>query len=91
MKFITHWGTCIAWAFSDVLKEPIVSEADESTTTLVADLGVHSIWQPQVDDLLDVWVIDIDAPSHIDRTVSTVLGTSENEKKRKYLDAVELE
>ena len=71
--------------FSDVLKEPIVREAneDESTTTLVADLGVHGVWQPQVDDLLDVRVIDTDALSHIDQTVSTVLATSENEERNK--------
>ena len=73
-----------------VLKEPIVREANESTTTLVADLAVHSVRQPQVDDLLDVRVIDTDASSHIDQTVSAVLATSENEKKRKYLEAVGL-
>ena len=28
--------------FSDVLKEPIVREANESTTTLVADIAVRA-------------------------------------------------
>jgi len=40
------------------------SPADSSDVTLIADLWVHGVWQPQVDILFDVHVVDIDAPSY---------------------------
>ena len=51
-----------------VQKEPIVCEAshdDQSSgDTLVADLRVRGVWQPQVDDLFNVKVVDTDVPSY---------------------------
>ena len=40
--------------------------------------------------LFDVRVTDSDAASYVDRPVSTVLATTEEEKKRKYLPAAQL-
>ena len=79
-------------AFGNAMREPVVSEVDGSGQgiTLVADLGVRGVWQPQVDSLIDVRVVDTDAPSHINRPGKAVLATSEIEKKRKYSGAAEM-
>ena len=84
-------GDIAALAYKDVIREPIVREADDAraVTALVADLGVRGMWQPQTEALIDVRVVDTDAPSHAHRTVSAVLATAEREKKRKYAEAAE--
>jgi len=54
-------------AWGQVTKESVVCEsspADPSNMTLIADLWVHGVWQPQVDVLFDVRVVDTDAPSY---------------------------
>ena len=56
-------------------KEAVVCEsspADPSSITLIADLRVHGVWQPQVDVLFDVYVVDTDAPFYT--TSCVVLG-----------------
>ena len=55
--------------------------------TLITDLQVRGVWQPQVDVLFDVRVVDTDAPSYRGRSPQTMLGSAEAEKKRKYLEA----
>ena len=42
--------------FSDVVREPVVREADDENEngSMVDDLGVHGLWQPQVMELIDV-------------------------------------
>jgi len=57
---------------------------------LIADLGVRGVWIPQVEALFDVRVADTDAASNVICSVSAVLATAEEEKKRKYLSAAEL-
>ena len=52
---------------------------------LVADLGMRGLWAAQTEVLLDIHVMDTDAQSYTSRT----LLSAENEKKKKYLDAVE--
>ena len=47
------------------------------------------MWQPQTAALLDVRVVYTDAQSYACRTVDAVLCSAEQEKKRKYLAAVE--
>ena len=58
--------------WNQVQKKPIVCEASiddlSSCETLVADLRVRGVWQPQVDVLFDVRVVDTDAPSYQGRT-----------------------
>ena len=84
-------GDIAALAYKDVIREPIVKEADDAraVTALVADLGVRGMRQPQTEMLIDVRVVDTDAPSHAHRTVSAVLATAGREKKRKYAEAAE--
>ena len=82
-------GDIAALAYKEVVREPVVREADEARgiSALVADLGVRGVWQPQTEALFDVRVIDTDAQSYVQRAVSSVLATVEREKKRKYAQA----
>jgi len=68
--------------WSQVQKVPIVCETSHddlsSGDTLVADLRVLGVWQPQV--LFDVRVVDTDASSYLGRTPQVVLRTAEIEK-----------
>jgi len=57
---------------------------------LIADLGVRGVWIPQVEALFNVRVADTNAASYVNCSVSSVLATAEEEKKRKYLSAAEL-
>ena len=81
----------ISIVYKDVLREPIVQEADDSSgrPALIADLSIRGVWQPQTAALLDVHVVDTDAQSYASRTVDAVLSSAEQEKKRKYSAAVE--
>ena len=54
----------LVWGW--VTKVPVICEsspADSSNVTLIADLWVHGVWQPQVDVLFDAHVADTDASS----------------------------
>ena len=82
-------GDLSSLAWSQVKKEPIVKEADESSRSpaLVADLSVRGVWVPQAEALFDVRVVDTDAQSYLDRSPLDVLSIAESEKKRKYHQA----
>jgi len=84
-------GDLASIAFRDVIREPIVRDADpvRGLPASVADLGVIGLWVDQTEALLDILVMDTDAQSYTSRTVDSVLLSAENEKKKKYLDAVE--
>ena len=83
-------GDLAALAYKEVVREPIVCEGSENSPALIADLGVRGVWIPQAEALFDVRVTDTDAASYVNRSVSAVLATAEEEKKRKYLSASEL-
>ena len=78
-------GDLAAIVYKDVVREPIVQEADDSSgrPALIADLSIRGVWTVA---LLDVRVVDTDVQSHASCTVDVVL---EQEKKRKYSAAVE--
>ena len=78
-------GDLAAIVYKDVVREPIVQEADDSSgrPALIADRSIRGVWQPQTAALLDVRVIDTDAQSYASRTVDAVLCSAEHEKKRK--------
>ena len=50
---------------SIVYKEPVVQEANDAcgVPSLIADLSIRGVWQPQTVALFDIRVIDTDAPS----------------------------
>eukprot|EP00731_Ephydatia_muelleri_P019516 Em0012g341a len=74
-----------------VIKEPVVNEATVTTGDpgLRLDLGIRGVWQPQVEALFDVRVVDTDTPSHCHRAQNAILESSSQEKKRMYKTAVE--
>ena len=85
-------GEILAMAYGNqIIKEPIISEADVSKNTpgLVADLAVRGLWQYQSEALLDIRVMDTDADSYSQRPVTAVIRSAEEDKKRKYNSAVE--
>ena len=53
------------------------------------NLGIQSVWQPQVEVLFDISMIDTDAPSYRRRSPVSVLDSGVVEKKRVYCSAVE--
>jgi len=84
-------GDIAALACKEVVREPVVREADEirGVSAQVADFGVRGVWQPQTEVLFDVRVVDTDTQSYAHRTVSAVLLTAEKEK-RKYTHAAQV-
>ena len=84
-------GDLASLVYKDVIGEPIVQEANDACgiPSLVADLSIRGVWQSQTVALLDIRVIDTDAPSYLHRDVASVLSSAEEEKKRKYNDAAE--
>ena len=67
-------GDIASMAYKDVVREPIVREANDSLgmPALIADLGVRGVWQPQT-ELFDIRVVDTDAQSYTERSVEAVL------------------
>ena len=86
-------GDLAAIVYKDVVREPIVQEADDANgrPALIADLSIRGVWQPQTAALLDVRVIDTNAQSYASHTVDAVLCSAEQEKQKKpkYSAAVE--
>ena len=56
-------GDLTSIAFRDVIREPIVRDADPVRVlpALVADQGVRGLWAAQTEVLLDICVMDTDA------------------------------
>ena len=84
-------GELASQVWPQVIKEPIVNEATATSSDpgLRLDLGIRGVWQPQVEALFDVRVIDTDAPSHCHRAPNAILESSSQKKKRMYKKAVE--
>ena len=87
-------GDLAALGYREVVCEPTVCDGDnESPALIAADLGVRGVCMDRHKvrpALFDVRVVDTDAASYVNRSVSTVLASAEEEKKRKCLSAAEL-
>jgi len=82
------FGDLASLVWTPVLKEPVVCDGSaETSDTLIADLCVSGVWQPQTEALFDIRVIDTDAQSYSTRTPLAVLCSAEAEKKHKYSQA----
>ena len=55
--------------------------------TLITDLCVRGVWEPQTEALFDIRVVDTDARSYLACSPHDVLCSAEGEKKCKYLQA----
>jgi hypothetical protein len=69
----------------------VVRESDDARNipALIADLSVRGVWQAQTTALFDIRVVDTDALSYLNRTVTSVLTSAETAKKAKYHQACE--
>ena len=74
-------------AWSQVIKEPLVKEAQDGSDALIGDISIRGVWQPQSTTILDVRVVDSDAPSYVRKPPLQILKTAEREKKSKYQEA----
>ena len=62
-------------------------DGSSGANTLIADLCVHGVREPQTEAMFDIRVVDTDARSYCAHSPRDVLGNAEGEKKRKYLQA----
>ena len=86
-----YLGDMAGMVWPQVIKEPIVKESDSAMNDpdLHLDLRICGVWQPQVEALFDIRVVNTDAPSYRRRTPAAVLDSGVVEKKRVYRSAVE--
>ena len=61
--------------YKEVIREPVVQEASDAcgVPSLIAELSIRGVWQPQTVALFDMRVVDTDAPSYSHRDVAAVL------------------
>uniref|UniRef100_A0A1X7SVC9 Uncharacterized protein n=1 Tax=Amphimedon queenslandica TaxID=400682 RepID=A0A1X7SVC9_AMPQE len=71
-------------AWNQVVKEPVIRESHGNSEALIGDISACGIWQSQATAVLDVTVIDSDAPSYCHMSPKTVLKSAETAKKNKY-------
>ena len=81
------FGDLASLVWAPVVKEPVVRDGSAGADTLITDLCVRGVWEPQTEALFDIRVVDTDARSYRARSPRDVLGSAEVEKKRKYLQA----
>ena len=84
-------GDLASIVYNEVIREPVVQEANDAcgVPSLIADLSIRGVWQPQTVALFDIRVIDTDATSYSHRDCAAVLSSAE-EEKIKYCDAAEV-
>ena len=73
-----------ALIWPQVIREPVVWEGTDPASDdpgLRLDLGIRGVWQPQVEALFDIRVIDTDAPSYWRRSPVSILDSGAVEKK----------
>ena len=70
-----------AFVWPQVKKEVVVKESNEcGLGGLIADFSARGVWEPQVEVLFDVRVINADAPSYRDRSIEALLKDHEHQK-----------
>ena len=85
-------GDLASIVYKEVIWEPVVQEDNNACgiPSLIADLSIRGVWQPQMVALFDIHVVDTDTPSYSQRDIAAILSSAEEEKKRKYCDAAEV-
>ena len=76
-------GNLATIVYKEVMKELVRQEANvaEGVLSLIADLSIRGVWQPQTVALFDVRVTDNDTPLHSQRVVTAILSSAEEEKR----------
>ena len=80
------FGDLASLVWSPVIKEPVVCDGSAGDDTLITDLCVRGVWEPQTKALFDNRVVDTDARSSLAFSPCDVLCSAEGEK-HKYLQA----
>ena len=62
------FGDLASLVWSAAMREAIVCDGSDDSDILIADLCVWGIWQPQVETLFDIRVVDTDDPSYCAHT-----------------------
>ena len=90
---------CAGFQPSNARDEPLIhpccdtAELRDSTSGIQmevqdrGDLLVRGFWSCNTDCIIDVRIYDMNQPSCLARKPSSILKSSENDKKRKHLDA----
>uniref|UniRef100_A0A1X7UI80 Uncharacterized protein n=1 Tax=Amphimedon queenslandica TaxID=400682 RepID=A0A1X7UI80_AMPQE len=83
------FGDLASMAWSNVVKEPVVRDANCSTNTsaLVVNLSVRGLWVPQSEALFDVRIVDTDARFYSTHPPIDAVSNADSEKKGKYQEA----
>ena len=83
MRDLLYDLSAIVW--NQTVKEPVIRESTSDQESLIGDISARGVWQPQATAVIDIRVIDSDAPY----LSKPVLTTAEREKKLKYNAACE--
>uniref|UniRef100_A0A1X7VFW7 Uncharacterized protein n=1 Tax=Amphimedon queenslandica TaxID=400682 RepID=A0A1X7VFW7_AMPQE len=75
------FGDLAAFAWSEVIRKPVVREARSHFPALVADIAVHGVWVHQGKALFNIRVIDTDAWCYRNQSPIDMLSGAEKEKK----------
>ena len=78
-------GDLASLIWTPVVKEPVVHDGSAGADTLIADLCVCGLWEPQTEALFDIRVVDTDAQSYRTHSSRDVLGSAEVKNRHKYL------
>ena len=66
-----------------VVSEYVAKDASADGDSVIADLGVREVWEPQAMVLLGIYVVDTCVRSYLSHSPSAVLAWAKAEKKRK--------
>ena len=77
MRDLLYDLSAIVW--NQTVKELVIREATSDQESLIGDISVRGVWQPQATAVFDKQVIDSDAP-YLSKPVESVLTTAEREK-----------
>ena len=79
-------GDLASIVYKEVIREPVVQEANNAcgVPSLIADLSIRGVWQPQMVALFNICVVDTDAPPYSHRDVAAVLSSAEEVMLQKY-------
>ena len=76
LSIIINQGHLDALGYRKAVRQPLMSDGDDSSPALIADLD----WIPQGEALFDVRFTDTGASSYVNRPVAAVLASAEEEK-----------
>ena len=69
--------------WKQIIREPIINDSSETNEpSLVGDIAIRGVWQPQATAFFDIRVIDTDAKSYASISPDSVVRNAERDKKK---------